>query len=188
MAHVAISVDWYGPYGSITEAQSKRRDYREGLYVAIGQKKIGDRERILYIGLSNNPAGRVGNNHPTLASIEGHFHLWLGEISSTGKPGARTGVRSTTLDLAESALIYGLQPVLNARKLLPPTTEISVLSRWWKRDYETEILHRPHREWADIVDYRGGDYGIRLGWATWHHQSYDGQNCEALCMPSVEEE
>lgn len=171
MAHIVASIDWYGPYKSPEEAKAKKLDYGEGLYMAIGRMKRQRKDRILYVGLSDNPASRVSSSHKSLNKITGKYEIWLGEISSIGKSGRKKGRRTTTVNLAESVLIYGLKPKLNDRKKrFPPTEEITILNRWWDIDYENEIEDRPHKGLPDIIDYRGDYCAIRLGWAEWHRK------------------
>ncbi len=64
MRHLAIVIDWYGPY-SVQEAiiAAKNDGYSSGLYIGIG-KQFNERGtgKLQYIGISKNLATRIANH------------------------------------------------------------------------------------------------------------------------------
>ena len=165
MAHVAVCVDWYGPYRSIPDAKKAADEMGEGLYVGIGKTKHGRKIKIHYVGVSGNLGGRLNNSHHKLSHITREVAIWVGEVSSAGKPGPKSRSFATTIDLAEASIAYFLQPSLNKMKTAnPPRGAITLLSRWWKKDGETPFNRRPHPDWPDLIDYRGSPHATRIGW------------------------
>ena len=165
MTHVAIIVDWSGPYMSISEAKAAARDYEDGLYMAIGKKKYQKKPRQLqYVGIADELSSRVHTAHPKLPYLP-ELELWLGEIASTGIPGPKKKKVDPCLDLAEWALAYFLELPLNDRKRHhPPPRPVTVLNRWWYPDHETKRSRRPHSDWPDLVEYFGLEQGARTSW------------------------
>ena len=177
MKHVTVVIDWYGPYSSIPEARkAARNDYGDGLYMAVGKiKHQRGYKKLQYIGLSSTLAVRLSNGHKKLKLVSQKFELWMGEVGSTGIPGKKAQVTNVQLDLAEWAHSYFLElPLNNKKRRKPPKHPVTVLNRWWQSDYETKWRKRPHRDWPDIIDFWGVDYGARLGW----FGSKSGGRCE----------
>jgi len=167
VSHIAIVVDWYGPYSFDEARLAAKNDYGDGLYLVIGKKKGEWEHYIQYIGVSQNLSGRVNSAHKKIHMVTCDRTLWLGEIGSIGLPGKVNSktVIDLRIDLAESAHIYFLQPRLNDRKAYhAPKLPVTVLNRWWKTDYETPRKKRPHQGWPDLIDYTGIEYGARLVW------------------------
>ena len=165
MTHVAIIVDWYGPYTFDDARVAAKEDYADGLYLVIGKKKGERSRRIQYVGVSNNLSQRVSNGHHKIHEVTRDREFWLGEIGSIGLPGKKRSVIDERIDLAESAHAFFLQPPLNDRKTYyAPRKPLTVLNRWWRRDYETAWKRRPHKDWPELIDFTGIEYGARLVW------------------------
>jgi len=162
--HIGIVVDWYGPYKGIQEARrATKADYEDGLYLFIGKQKYQKSPpKLLYVGLSGSLHYRLTPQHPILPDISGEPIIWLGEIASYGIPGRAS---QNLLHLAEWATAYFLQLPLNSKKTYnPPNYPVTVVNRWWKKDYQTPRKQRPHPNWPDMIDFMGRGYGGRVGW------------------------
>ncbi|MCI5120605.1 MAG: hypothetical protein D3908_05330 [Candidatus Electrothrix sp. AUS4] len=167
MKHIAIVIDWYGPYSSLEEARAAlNADYEDGLYMVIGKIPYQREDPTLqYIGISKKLRSRVGNNHHKLGAISKLSGIWLGEVASTGIPGKKKQATDLRLDLSEWCHSYFLQLPLNDKKTVnPPKEPVTVMNRWWFTDYETKRNRRPHPDWPDIIDYWGKEYGAKLSW------------------------
>jgi hypothetical protein len=164
MKHLAIVIDWYGPY-SRQQAKEVSKDFVDGLYLGIGKRRHQRSDAApLYIGLSGTLAARIAN-HQTLDKITREAKLWLGEISSSNVPGRRLKKTPATLDMTEWVHAYFLGFPLNIKKKKkPPTRPVTVLNRWWRCDYETPWVKRPNPLWPDLIDYMGPDLPARLVW------------------------
>lgn len=69
------------------------------------------------------------------------------------------------LDLAEWSHAYFLQLPLNDKKRkTPPDFPIVTYNRWWRTDYATPYLKRPHRDWPDMIDFIGYGYDTKVVW------------------------
>ncbi|GHV00994.1 hypothetical protein AGMMS49521_0200 [Campylobacterota bacterium] len=167
MNHIAIIINWFGPYQNIEEAQTvSAKDFSDGLYLAIGRTPYQRGEATLqYVGLASDLASRLNNNHHKLPEIKHDFKLWLGEIASTGIAGRKKKVTEIRLDLAEWCHSYFLELPLNEKKRdNPPDRPVTVLNRWWFKDYERKRIQRPHPDWPDIIEFLGKKYGARISW------------------------
>ena len=89
----------------------------------------------------------------------------MGEVASFGIPGTKKKVTDVQLDLAEWLHSYFLELPLNERKKEnPPDSPATVLNRWWFKDYETPRQKRPHKDWPDVIDFSGKEYGAKVVW------------------------
>lgn len=162
--HLVIAVDWYGPY-SAAEAKLKLSDFQsEGLYFALGKNGNYRSKSPQYVGISTDLKKRVNPQHTTLSKIE-DIEIWLGEVG-TARPSGRN-IKSTpqTLDYSEWLLAYFMDVPLNKKKTQSiPDVAVSLLNRWWKKDYATPRARRPHPDWPDFIDYLGHDYPARMVW------------------------
>ena len=157
--HIAVVIDWFGPYKLNEKLRIATRDYYSGgLYVSIGKTKFKKQSNLQYIGISDSLHDRVNVSHPKLNLIERDNSIWLGEIVSFSVPGKRIFVKESQLEIAEWALIYFLKPRLNVKKRAkPPSHPCTVLNRWWHSNYNTPRMTSPHPDWADIINYYGMD-------------------------------
>ena len=123
---VAVIVDWYGPYDSLDALKNVVKDEWKGegrtLYMALaGWNKYQ------YVGLSENPPGRIHNSHPKLKDKDNKT-FYVGHIVTQGITGPRDGKRPD-LKLVEKALISFLQPTLNKQnKGNEPEDYVSIFS------------------------------------------------------------
>lgn len=169
MKSITAIIDWYGPY-SLKEAQDDSKFYYEdGLYAVIG--KLNDQEftHLQYIGIASDLSSRLNRGHHKIPDIgiscTRDPDIWLGEVGSPRSPGRKVKVTDRLLDLAEWAHIYFLQiPFNDKKKRTPPDKSIVVYNRWWKRDFKTPFLRRPHPEWPDLIDYLGPEYNAKMVW------------------------
>ena len=167
MKHVAIVIDWFGPYKSIEEAKiAMNSDYVDGLYMAIGKTAYQrGKPTLQYVGISKNLKTRVNNKQHKICQISKLNEIWLGEVASTGIAGKKRQATDLRLDLAEWCHSYFLQLPKNDKKTInPPKYPVTVLNRWWFKDYEKKRERRPHSEWPDIIDFIGRDYGAKISW------------------------
>ncbi len=165
MKHIAIIVDWYGPYADRRDAGRAARDFAgPGLYLAAGKCIYERTRRIQYVGIAGYLTARLLGYHHKLDRITREAEYWLGEVGSVGIPGRKVKVTDRRLDLAEWAHSYFLKLPLNERKKSPPDSPVTVLNRWWRINFETPWIHRPLAEWPDLIDYRGREYGAHIAW------------------------
>ena len=163
-AHMAIVVDWYGPYPLGSARLSAEKDYGAGLYLAIGRRTSSKENRIQYVGISKDLGSRLYTS-AKLGLLNQGAKIWLGEVSTVRRTGAPTQINMAQVHLAEWLVAYYLRPKLNAQKTTnPPKKVTTLLNRWWKTDYVTPRLRRPHKDWPDIIDFAPA-YGGSLGWA-----------------------
>lgn len=164
MKPVVAVVEWYGPY-SEEQARDASSDYGDGIYLAIGKTKNQRTAHLQYVGLASNLPTRLNGKHHKLPKITRDLEIWLGEVVSPRTPGKKMKVTDRMLDLTEWAHAYFLQLRLNDRKKTnPPDRPVTVYNRWWRIDYETPYKQRPHKEWPDIIDFRGRDYDAKVVW------------------------
>ncbi|GBE30159.1 MAG TPA: hypothetical protein ENH10_10380 [Bacteroidetes bacterium] len=161
---IAVVINWFGPYSYRGAIHAARDDgYTDGLYLAIGRQKFDKKDRVQYVGVSNNLYKRIKPIHPTLKLIDQKLILWLGEVASTGIPGKQIAGKSPALEMAEWAHVYFIDPILNDKKRMnPPSSPVTVINRWWHSDYETPWKRKPHADWPDMIDYWGKEFGARL--------------------------
>lgn len=162
--HVGIVIDWRGPYSGIEQAKGVTASYWDGLYLFIGKRRYQKlpNKKLLYVGISGALDNRITTQHEKLSYISGEPTIWLGEIASYGVP---CRASQNLLHLAEWATAYFLQLPLNNKKTYnPPNYPVTVVNRWWKRDYKTRRIQRPHAGWPDVFDFPGREYGARVGW------------------------
>lgn len=162
--HIGIVVDWRGPYNGIEGARKVTGSgYEDGLYLFIGKQKYQKSPpKLLYVGISDSLQDRLTPQHEKLSYIAGEPIIWLGEIASYGIPGRAS---QNLLHLAVWATAYFLQLPLNSKKTYnPPNHPVTVVNRWWKKDYQTPRKQRPHPNWPDMIDFMGRGYGGRVGW------------------------
>jgi len=164
--HISIVIDWFGPYTK-EEARSKARsDYGSGLYMLRGKVKYQKSpSELKYIGIAQELCSRIGNGHHIIPELEQECVIWLGEVASFGIPGKKKKVTDIQLDLAEWLHAYFLQLPLNTKKKInPPDLPATVLNRWWLKDYETPRKQRPYKDWPDVIDFLGREYGAKVVW------------------------
>ncbi len=164
MKHLAIVVDWYGPY-TREAIYDSIGDFTQGLYIATGnQKGKHGSHKLQYVGISTNFKKRLFN-HETLNKVTRSFSMWLGEVATYAPSGRKKKWTSESLDYAEWAHSYYLNFELNDKKTVnPPDRPVTVLNRWWRDDYKTRRVHRPHPGWADIIDHIGPGEETRVVW------------------------
>ena len=168
MRHLVTVIDWYGPFSSLTDAnQAAKDEYDGGLYLCIGQQEHDTAPpSIQYVGIAQwDMASRVNERHHALPKVKRGFKLWMGEVSSLESPGRRKKQIRPSLDYAEWCMAYFLGVKINNKKTKsPPDRPITVLNRWWKKDYETPYKQRPHPDWPDLIDFLGTGHKARLVW------------------------
>lgn len=178
--HVAIVVDWYGPYSIENARKVAKEHFSAGLYCGIGKIKYQKSPSDLqYIGITKDLYSRIiDKKHPKLSLITQECDVWLGEVASFGIPGTKDKVTDTQLDLAEWLHSYFLQLPLNDKKTgSPPDTPATVFNRWWQKDFDTPRQKRPHKNWPDLIDFTGIEYGAKVVWngtkiVKWHPSDF----------------
>jgi len=165
MKHLAVVVDWYGPYSRDEALYAARHDYGPGLYVGIGKCHYQHGDPVpQYIGLSKTLGARL-SQHPKLPEITRGARIWLGEVATAETPGPKRKRTPESLDSTEWLHAYFLKLPLNERKKwTPPQRPATVLNRWWRTDRESPWVKRPHPLWPDLFDYLGPDLPARLVW------------------------
>lgn len=149
---IAVVVDWYGPYPSLEAAHDAAADWEwPGLYMAVRRGGA-----LLYVGVSEDLSGRLLESQHHKLKDPQNYDMWLGEVASAGVSGKRlTAARETTIEAAESAHAYFLQPKDNDKKTVyAPRRLVTVVNRWWSTDIDDPSrLPSPHRDWPDVIDY-----------------------------------
>ena len=132
--------------------------------MAIGKQPYQRTSQIQYVGLSAWLANRL-SNHNTLPKITKDLKLWLGAASTAEPAGKKKKTTTATLDYAEWLHAYFMKLPLNSKKTCkPPPMPVTVLNRWWKKDYETPWIKRPDPAWPDLIDFLGSTYAAKLVW------------------------
>lgn len=164
--HLVVAVDWYGPYHSIADARDVlKSDFgTAGLYFAVGRTEPDADLAPQYVGISTSLQNRVGNGHHKLGKIQ-DLRLWLGEVGTAQPSGRKLKKTPATLDYAEWLSAYFIDTPLNEKKrVYIPDVAVTLLNRWWKTDYDTPHVRRPHPDWPDLIDYLGHDYATKVVW------------------------
>lgn len=114
---------------------------------------------------SSDLRARLSGKHHKIQEVTKDASIWLGEVVSPRTPGRKIKVTDRILDLSEWSHAYFLQlPLNDKKKMNPPDREIVVYNRWWKKDYETQYIKRPHKEWPDLIDFCGDEYISKVVW------------------------
>ena len=164
MKPVVALIDWFGPY-DLEGARHAAFDYDDGVYCAIGKTRYARHTKLQYVGLANNLRSRLNGAHHKLPLVTRQMEVWLGEVVSPRTPGRKIKTTDRMLDLAEWAHAYFLQLPLNERKKKrPPDRPITVYNKWWRPDFVTPYVRRPHRDWPDLIDFLGTGYPTKLVW------------------------
>ena len=164
--HLVVGIDWYGPF-EIGEAYRAAYDFHAGgLYLCIGKTVGTHKRKIQYIGKSNTKLyTRITDRHHKLRLVTRDRSIWLGEIATGNVPGRKKVATPVSLRMAEWAIARLLKLPLNDRlQNSLPKRPVTVLNRWWKIDYMTPRVQRPHNEWPDLIDYLGSEYRARNVW------------------------
>ena len=163
--HLVVGIDWYGPF-TLEAAKSAARVYHAGgLYICVG-KTAGKHKRLIqYVGKSNDALQtRLNYGHHKLKLVTREMEIWLGDIATGNVPGKSKTVTPQSLRMAEWAIAYFMKLPLNAKLLKsPPKRAVTVLNRWWQKDYSPRF-NRPHKDWPDLIDFLGNDYRERNVW------------------------
>ncbi|MBI5189776.1 MAG: hypothetical protein HZA22_03755 [Nitrospirae bacterium] len=177
--HLAIVVDWFGPYTLEAATKAAKGQFDSGLYMVIGKKKNQKSEsKLQYIGIANDLSSRVCSSHECIELVTRERKIWLGEVVTNGVPGKKTKTTDPRLDYAEWAHAYFLPVEINEKKTSnPPDRTVTVLNRWWKTDLITPRINSVHRDWPELIDFRGIEYGANIVWATgrrrrWHPSDF----------------
>lgn len=170
MSEMAAVVGWYGPYGSVDEAQSAAVDaFAGGLYVVFGYDKLPaiGRPRFLYVGMAERLGSRVSRHHETIGDkgpIARITSVWLGSIDSHQKPGRRLSKSNALVSAVEGAMIALLRPKLNKRRTTFPLDSFAIINRWWSGfDYMSPCV-KPAIIWPDVIECAGPHAPANLCW------------------------
>lgn len=160
-----IAIDWFGPY-SLDEAHlAARNDFEHGLYLCLGKTAYQRNTSVQYVGIGNALHVRLHKHHHKLQKVTKSRQIWLGEIATSEPSGKKLKVTKTTLDLAEWLHARFLRLPLNEKKTKTlPSRSVSVMNRWFRRDYETPWKRRPHPDWPDLIDFPSYGMPARLVW------------------------
>lgn len=149
----AVVVDWYGPYGSVKEANAAIREWGFGevLYMAAGTVGRQSVPKLQYVGITKGFERRMNTRHKVRTTIadEG-LSIYIGEVSSQAVSGRKASHHhkgfTIPVNLAESALAFFLQLPLNSDKRCSrPRDSVVLLNRWWKTDIDTRSRRRTRK-------------------------------------------
>lgn len=119
--HIAIVVDWFGPFSFEQARAIARAHFADGLYMLIGKVKYQKANpKLQYIAVAKGLYARLGRQHHAVPKLTRDLKIWLGEVASIGIPGRKRKVVHTQLDLAEWVHSYFLDLPLNERKIVNP--------------------------------------------------------------------
>jgi hypothetical protein len=165
-SHLVVGLDWYGPYNLENARRSAYEDYEGGLYLCSGKTKGQHHRGLQYVGKSNKALyTRLTENHHKLKLVTRDRKIWLGEIATGNVPGRKKHATPQSLQMAEWATAKFLNLPLNDKlRDNHPSRPVTVLNRWWKMDYDTPRLQRPHPDWPDLIDFLGPEYRARNVW------------------------
>jgi len=155
MSHIAIKINWYGPY---MQEQVDAIEDGNGLYLLTGKRKYQrDDPKIQYFGITERPfRERLNNYHHKLSEITKELEIWLGYIEYP------TEYSRAHLEMAETILVYFWQPELNERKKINIPSPITIVSHWFKPDGNARINQRSiYRDLPDVISWDG--YHWRTG-------------------------
>lgn len=160
-----VAVNWFGPYLSIEDAhEAAKADFTKGLYMASGMCRYQRKLSLQYIGIARTNISQRLNakRHDKLKLITRQLNIWLGEIATSEPGGRKLKVTPATLDYAEWLHARLLKLPLNEKKTktLPPTG-VTVLNRWFSKDFKTPRRRRPHADWPDLLDFPHYDLPAR---------------------------
>ncbi len=165
--HLMIAVNWFGPYWDLAETREvARNEWDHALYMCIGMRPYQRKPAMQYVGIGKSVHTRMTEDHHKLKEVTRERQIWLGEIATAEPGGRKLKVTAATLDYAEWLHARFMQLPLNEKKTktLPPRS-VTVLNKWWKRDYETPRRNRPHPDWPDLIDYPHWDSApARMVW------------------------
>ena len=139
--HLVVAVDWSGPYGLIAAREAAYNDFKGGLYLCLGKVKWQRRAQPQYVGKSTlNLFSRMQKDHHNLGFVIREQVVWLGEIVTGNVPGRKKTLTPESVRLAEWALAYFMELPLNKNlRLKPPPRPVTVMNRWWRKDYENSM-------------------------------------------------
>jgi len=164
--HLTITLEWYGPYSREDAIIAAKKNFTDGLYLGIGKTKSQKSDKCLqYIGIASDLHDRISKRHYCLDQLTQKQIIYLGLVTSYEPPGKNNKSTKKSLDYAEWAHVYFLDPLLNEKKKFqPPPYPVSVLNKWWKTDFKTPRLKRPTNEMPDLIEFNGTEFGAKLVW------------------------
>ncbi|MEX5570669.1 hypothetical protein Q1J55_22935 [Pseudomonas syringae] len=117
----SILINWYGP----VSFEDIDNYHAGGLYLVSGHQKYQRVDQIQYIGITaGNYSTRFASHHK-INAVTRNRRIWLGKIAFPSEP------TRTTLERAESILIYAQQPPLNERKKIKLPRPLVLISHWF---------------------------------------------------------
>lgn len=146
-AHTTIIVDWLGPYSQ--EEIEEKKELANGLYLVTGKLKYERSATIQYCGITEGAFFRRFRNHHKIHQIYKESEFWLGSIKYPSESSRHF------LELAETLIIYFWQPELNTRKKLSTPNSITLISKWFKTNYQPRL--RQHTLCKDLDDVLSWD-------------------------------
>ncbi len=188
--HVAIVVDWYGPFSTANSAAEWERSQcprgTEWLYMFIG--RIGTRRKQLqYIGITGKVEQRF-RQHPAMKKIERLDEIWLGLVETAGLNRGYKNPQRMACGLAEWIHVCLLRKLyqnqalpLNARKRAFPVLTVTLVNHWWHNEVRNgsnlafkSFRRSPHGDWPYVLDFYGqGHLGTKsFGRMVWMDGSF----------------
>ncbi|WP_327210016.1 hypothetical protein [Rhizobium leguminosarum] len=170
--HLMIAVDWFGPYSSVREANEAAKPWDwPGLYMLVGKVGSETVSRVQYVGISESLRGRLNSQHHKIGDTAletgavTDLRIWLGEVATAEPSGPKVKATRATLNFAEWLHARFMKLPLNSMKTKGlPTRSVTVLNRWWKKDFATPYTRRPHLDWPNLIDYPHHDLPARTVW------------------------
>ena len=148
-SHKTIIIRWEGP----VTMDSLKRGTGGGLYLLSGLCKYERKDSIQYCGITERDFPDRFAQHHKVSLIRRNLRCWTGTVIYPKR------ASRTTLETAESCLIYFAQPPLNDRKTVNPPKATTVISHWFKPNGEPRynqqglLSHFP-----DVVSWDGSHW------------------------------
>lgn len=150
MKAIAIVVDWWGPYDGFDDFNKNGPEWVDSgvkaLYMSLGKGNVPH-----YVGQTNNPIKKRLKNH---SKVDEDSKLYVGKVSSPGKPGPRDTVVPEDLRMAEYVLVFVLQPEDNCQyKVHPPDDCVVVFNRLFDPHRHGDAIHAIPPKFPVLVAY-----------------------------------
>lgn len=138
---ISVVIDWCGPYDGIDDAKERMPQWKSGtkaLYMGLRSGNVCH-----YIGRTEDIKNRLNDAH---GKLDEGASIYVGRISSPGKPGRKRKKVPTDLDVAEHVLIFVLKPEDNDnRKKKAPEVCGVVFSRLFDAEDHTTPVPPPSK-------------------------------------------
>jgi len=147
-AHTTLIVDWRGPF--TLEDIERDPELSNGLYLATGKLKYQRSANIQYCGITEGSFFNRLRYHHKVHEIFKEQQFWLGSIRYPNEASRRY------LELVESMIICFWKPKLNEKKKFAAPKSITLINKWFKKDYTPRYRqHTLCKHLDDVISWDG---------------------------------